>query len=489
MADHPQTPGDPRWADPLTEERLLGALIVAEQQERWHLLAQLGDTPGFTDEVRHQLFVAIRQQARTGSEHLDDNELRRRLAEASVYNTGEGIPVAAWLMRLVEDAPVLTSEHEAAAAAVLRLAQKRRMRGMLDRHLMLLADPAISPDDLRATAVAEWMANPAAGREHLYPSLWTLTDQIITNIENRWERGGQAEYSTGSKDLDRRLDGFTPGHTLIIAARPSIGKTAVALDMARSLLKQGLGVLFFSLEMSPAELWHRIVAAEASFNAVEASSRKDEAQFEAAQLVMGDLAGKWGDLLKVTDGNGEPLTLTRIEAEVHSQVAIWKAQGITPGAFFVDYIQNVPADKEQRRDSEYDRVTETSRRLSRLGRDTSTTPALLSQLKRPESSARRVDPPTMEMLRSSGQLEQDADIVLLLHRPDFYDPEERPGEIDYIIGKSRHTGGAGHTVSRVHRLEYYQFFDRARTSEPADNGSFPAGWDAPPVPPAEEWKD
>lgn len=463
------------WADPVTEDRLLGALLVAQARRRWNLIGRLGDEPGFTEEARQVLYRAICVASRSASERLDENQIRLAVADAGFYSSPDGESVNEWMMRLVEQAPVLDSEHQAAAEAVLGLADRRATRDYLSGKLQRLSEPGTSVDEVRNAVVADMMAAGRPTDEDAYPSLFTLTEDAANMVEQVWARQGVPEFSTGSIDLDRRIDGFNPGHTIVIAARPSIGKTAAALDMSRALLHQGLGVIFFSLEMSPLELWMRIAAAEASVNLKAMARARDEQQMDRLLTIMGDRGSEWGSRLKITDGAGGPLTVSRIEAETMRQHAQWKAQGIRPGAFIVDYVQNVHPEKWQRSASETERVTDYSRRLSRLARHTDMAFVELSQLRRPDTS-RRVEEPTMEMLRSSGQLEQDADTIILLHRPEFYDPDDRPGEMDYLIGKARHTDGQGSRVTRTHRLEYYQIHDRAYESSPATPTENPDDW-------------
>lgn len=469
------------WTDPATEDRLLGGLLTCTSRTRWQLISRLGDRPGFTDDARHAAYKAICVASRGTAPSIDDNQVRLAIIDAGIHTGPEQEDLQAWLMRLMEEAPALDSEHLAAADAVITLADKRATRDYLSDMIRQLGQPGVSVDEVRNSVIADLMTL-CRPDENTFPTLMDLTEQATEHVEASWAHKGEPEHSTGSADLDRTIDGFNPGQTLVIAARPSIGKTAVALDMARSLVRQGLGVMFFSAEMSPLELWMRVASAESSFNLRDAARGGDEHVLEQMLLTMHSRAEGWADLLKITDGGGMPLTVGRIEAEVWRQKSVWEAQGITPAAFIVDYVQNIYPETHQRNASEVDRVTEYSRRLSRLARFTKMGFVELSQLRRPDT-ARRVEEPTMEMLRSSGQLEQDADVVVLLHRPEFYDPEERAGEIDYLIGKSRHTDGQGKRITRSHRLGYYQIFDRTTRTAPDDAWDNAAAGDNP-----DDWK-
>lgn len=232
---------------------------------------------------------------------------------------------------------------------------------------------------------------------------------------------------TGFKDVDYALNGLRSGQMIVIAARPGVGKSSFMLDIVRhAAFKQKKSVLVFSLEMSRNEVMMRAISGEAY---VDLQSLKTGALDDH----------KWSQISKATErmagaklgvDDNAAVTITDIRAQAR---AFQRAHGLDLIA--IDYIQLMNSDK--RTDSRQQEVSEISRGVKLLAKEFNVPVLALSQLNR--GSEQRTDKrPVISDLRESGAIEQDSDVVILLHREEMYDEESpRAGEADVIIAKQR----------------------------------------------------
>jgi len=281
-----------------------------------------------------------------------------------------------------------------------------------------------------------------------------LKDVLIENI-NIIDKASKMEGSvigvpTGFKDLDGKLSGLQKSDLIILAARPAMGKTAFALNIAQqAALKGKVGVMIFSMEMSKEQLGQRLLAMES--------------RVETQKLKTGDLNRKdWDDLNQALD------TLAKAEIyiddtpgismmEIKNKCRRIKAEkGL--GLVILDYLQLMTY--EGRSESRQQEISNLSRALKLLARELDCPVIVLSQLSRaPEQ--RNDHHPMLSDLRESGSIEQDADIVLFLYRDDYYNKEnsEKPGVCEVIIAK--HRGGATGTVELTWLEKYTRFADKS----------------------------
>lgn len=241
---------------------------------------------------------------------------------------------------------------------------------------------------------------------------------------------------SGFADLDALTSGFLPGQLIIIGARPALGKSTLALDMARAAMFNGHPTVVFSLEMGEEELGQRLVSAvgQLPLHTIKDSSMMTEPDWEQ----MREAGMKISRAPLVIHDN--VMRLSAIRAEVRR---LHRSDGVR--LVVVDYLQLVDTDgKKENRTQE---VGEISRSLKLLAKELGITIIALSQMNRgPEQ--RQDKRPMLSELRESGSLEQDADIVILIHREDVYDKESpRAGEADLIIAKHRNGPTCDVTVS------------------------------------------
>jgi replicative DNA helicase len=277
-------------------------------------------------------------------------------------------------------------------------------------------------------------------------------EQHLDAIEDRGRRkGALVGVPTGFADLDALTGGLRPGQMIVIAARPAMGKSTLALDIARSVsIRNGLMSVIFSLEMDRSEIHDRLLSADAkvALHHIRSGNMTDDDWTRVAQRMPEVTAAP---LYIDTSSN-----LTSMDIRTKARRL---AQRGKLGLIVVDYLQlmNSGMGKAESRQLE---VSDMSRNLKTLGKELGVPVIALSQLNRgPEQRADKI--PQVADLRESGSIEQDADMVILLHRPDAYEKESpRAGEADLIVGK--HRNGPTATITVGAQLHYSRFVDLAR---------------------------
>lgn len=284
-----------------------------------------------------------------------------------------------------------------------------------------------------------------------YAILADIIQPTMDELDELSENGGLAMgIPTGFIDLDNLTNGLHGGQMIIVAARPGVGKSTIALDFVRSCaIKHNKAAVIFSLEMSKSEIAMRLLSAETEIKLsdMRAGRMSDEDWTRLARRV-GEI-----EQAPVLIDDSANLTMMEIRSKARKLKKSHDIQMIV-----LDYLQLMSSGK--RVESRQQEVSEFSRQLKLLAKELDVPLIAISQLNRgPES---RTDKrPQLADLRESGSLEQDADMVMLLYRPDSQDKEnERAGEADIILAK--HRGGPIDTVQVAHQLHYSRFVDMAR---------------------------
>ena len=284
-----------------------------------------------------------------------------------------------------------------------------------------------------------------------YVILEELLQPTMDEIDAIASRGGVSMgVPTGFTDFDALTNGLHAGQMIIVAGRPGAGKSTMALDVLRScaIEHQMPGVLF-SLEMSKTEVVMRLLSAEARIKLADMRSGKmSDDDWTRLARRMSEISEA---PLFVDDSPN--MALTEIRAKCRRLKQQHNLQMVC-----VDYLQLMSSGK--RVESRQQEVSEFSRSLKLLAKELEVPLIALSQLNRgPEQ--RTDKKPQVADLRESGSLEQDADMVVLVHRPDAYERDDpRAGEADFILGK--HRAGPTATVTVAHQLHYSRFVDMAK---------------------------
>jgi len=282
-----------------------------------------------------------------------------------------------------------------------------------------------------------------------YRPLSEVMQDTVTELEEMEARPeGMNGVPTGFRELDQLTNGLHPGQMIVIAARPAMGKSTVGLDIARSAaIHNNMSTVIFSLEMSRSEISTRLISAEAGIKlqALRTGKLQDNDWQKIARVL-----GQTNDAPLFIDDSPN-MTMPEIRAKCRRL-----KQQSDLKLVVLDYLQLMSSGK--RVESRQQEVSEFSRALKLLAKELEVPVIAISQLNRgPEQ--RTDKKPQMSDLRESGAIEQDADMIMLLHREDAYDKDNRPGEADFIIAK--HRNGPTDTITVVFQGHYSRFGDMA----------------------------
>jgi replicative DNA helicase len=281
-----------------------------------------------------------------------------------------------------------------------------------------------------------------------------LSEEWLDEIEQISQRKGEITgVPTGFIDLDSLTNGLQPGQLIVIAGRPAMGKSTLALDMARhASIRYQMPTAFFSLEMSRKELMSRMHSAEArvGLHHMRSGTMTDDDWTRLARRMPDVSAAP----LYIDDGGELTLMNVCIKARRLKQ-----RNGLR--LVVVDYLQLMQSGSGRRGENRQQEVADMSRRLKLLAKELDVPVIALSQLNR-GSEQRSDKKPVLSDLRESGAIEQDADMVILVHREDAYEKESpRAGEADLIVAK--HRNGPTATVTVAFQGHYSRFVDMAQT--------------------------
>lgn len=292
--------------------------------------------------------------------------------------------------------------------------------------------------DLVNNAQAEIYGVTGANTTDDYVALSEAVDAAVEEIQKAEGLGdGMLGVPTGFSELDALTNGFGAGQMIIVAARPAMGKSTLALDIARAAsVGNGQATVFFSLEMGRAEIAMRLLSAEAS---IPLQSMRKGTLDQRDWAKMASTTARVNDAPLYIDDSPN-LTLVEIRAKCRRLKQRHNLKMVV-----IDYLQLLSSGKKV--ESRQQEVSEFSRALKLLSKELEVPVIALSQLNR--ASEQRADKmPAISDLRESGSLEQDADMVILLHRESSYEKDNpRAGEADFILAKQRNGPTGTVTVS------------------------------------------
>lgn len=261
------------------------------------------------------------------------------------------------------------------------------------------------------------------------------------------EDAGITGIPTHFVDLDKMVNGMVPSNLMILAARPAMGKTSLALNIAENIcFKNEMPVGVFSLEMTAEQLLHRLICSQAE---VESDKLKTGSLSGAEfQRVVAAVNAMQKGTMVIDDQPGLKITDLRARAR-----RMKETHGIT--FLMIDYLQLISGSGVSKSaENRQNEISEISRLLKTLARELNLPVLCLSQLSR-KVEERQGHRPMMSDLRESGSIEQDSDIVMFLLRREYYDPYDKPGMAELIVAKNRH-GSVG-SVNLTFRKELAQF--------------------------------
>ncbi|MDC4232578.1 replicative DNA helicase [Actinomyces sp. B33] len=374
-------------------------------------------------------------------------ELKRRGALTKVGG-------AAYLHTLISSVP--TAANAAYYARIVR--ERGIMRRLVTAGTRVVqlgyADAGGDVDEIVDQAQAELYAVADGRSTSDYIPMSEMSESLLRALEDIEANQGKLQgVPTGFTDLDALTQGLHGGQMIIVAARPAMGKSTLALDICRSAsIKHQVTSLIFSLEMSHQEIAMRMLSAESGVRLSKMQAGKLTA--DDWQRVASTTARISAAPLYVDDSAN--ITIS----EIRSKCRRLKQQE-NLGLIVIDYLQLMTTG--QQAESRQQEVSAMSRNLKLLAKDIDVPVIAVAQLNR-NSESRNDRKPMMSDLRESGSLEQDADIIMLLHRPDYYNKEDRPGEADIIVAK--HRNGATATVTALFQGDMARFVNFTGRPDP-----------------------
>ena len=279
-----------------------------------------------------------------------------------------------------------------------------------------------------------------------------ISESLLKNYEAIEERqrnpDQQQGYNTGFYDFDAMTTGLQPSDLIILAARPSMGKTSLALNIAANVAKNNYPVLIFSLEMSDEQLSYRLLSSESKITSNRLKSEQlQQKDYEVISGAIGTISA-----LPIWIEDSSMITVT----EIRSHARQLQAEQGDLGLIVIDYLQLMGGGSDNR----VQELSKITRGLKTLAREINCPVMCLSQLNRGVEQ-RTNKRPTLSDLKDSGSIEQDADIVAMLYREAYYDPDTPlHNQAELII--SKHRNGPIGTVNLLFDSELTQFLNLAK---------------------------
>ena len=433
------------------ERAVIGAMLVSETAVA--AVAERLQAEDFYSEVHRVIFGAMMRLYARG-DPIDQLTLTNELRSVGEF---EKVGGRAYVFQIVESVP--TAANAARYAEIVR--GKALLRDIIDVGSRITEDAFREPEDVNeALDAAEQLVYGVSNRtlrEHLAP-VSELAPGALEMIQRLYEAEGEVTgVETGFDDLDRLTTGFHKSDLVILAARPAMGKTALALNAIWHASGQmRMPVAIFSLEMSKEQLVQRLIAQVTRIPAQALRSGNVRAE-DWPKLVRG-VAEVSRAPIWIDDTAG--VTLMEIRAKVRRLASQLNATGEKPLSLVViDYLQ-LMIGQGNRQENRQQEIAEISRGLKVLARDLDVPVLAIAQLSRAVEQ-RHDKRPLLSDLRDSGALEQDADMVMFLYRDEYYNSgSDDKGVAEVIVGK--HRNGPTGKVQLAWMEQYTKFASLAR---------------------------
>lgn len=411
------------------EKSLLGAMLISDSA-----FADVLDKIKHTDfyDKRHAEIFHAMTNLYDNHRPIDLTTLTDQLRSQKTLKAVGGAPYLAELTNFVP-----TASHASAYADIIaKTATQRKLIAAGSKIVEKAYEDDAKIEDLLGDAERELFEVSDKNQKSDYVALQDLLVDAYDRIESLHKNKGSLRgLKTGFHDLDKLTAGFQPGDLIIVGARPAMGKTTFAQNLSYSVAELNKkGVLFFSLEMSQEEIVDRMISDVAGVDSwsIRTGNVSDE---DFARI--GDALGEMDNIpLYIDQTSGMSILDLRNKA----RRAIHEHDDI--GLIVIDYLQLLQG-TDRYAGNRVQEVTEISRGLKTLARELNVPVIALSQLNRGTTdSSRKDNRPVLSDLRESGSIEQDADLVIMLHRPDYYHVGEEGYEdtniTEVILAKHRH---------------------------------------------------
>lgn len=429
------------------EKSVLGSVLL--DNDVFSALEGTLQSEHFYKEGHRKIFRAMERLYRRG-EPMDLVTLTEELRQSGEL---EGVGSVPYLIGLADSVP--TAAYAESYAKIVR--EKAVLRDLIGASGTIMqrayeqAAPLEQVLDEAEAAIFELATSKRRSFFEAMPQLVTATFQHIHELfENPDPVSG---LRMGFKELDQLTAGLQRSSLNVLAARPSMGKTAFALTIAlNAALREKKAVGIFSLEMSAVQLVTRMLCSEARVDMSRVrSGQLSERDFQR----LADTAGRMSEAAVFIDDNAD-LTVMELRSRARRLMAEHDL-----GLIVIDYLQLMSGSGRSQSENRQQEISTISRGLKALARELDIPVLVLSQLSR-AVEARPNKRPMLSDLRESGAIEQDADLVMFIYRDEYYDPHsEKQGIAEVIIGKQRN-GPVGHVDLQFHNA-HVRFNDLARS--------------------------
>jgi replicative DNA helicase len=436
------------------EQAVLGAILLHSEA----LITAMERLSGedFYRPTHQRIYEAMIELAE-GDEPVDLITLTAKLQDKQQL---EDIGGVTYLSELANAVPTAANvDHYAAIVE-----EKSMLRRLIRAATQIVSNGYASSDDvgdLLSEAEARIFEISQRRSSSGFISIRDVLMDVFERVEFLYShKGGSTGIPSGFVDLDKMTSGFQRSDLIIVAARPSVGKTAFALNIAQNVgVRAKETVAIFSLEMGASQLVQRMICAEANVDATRMRTGYLEGDdWEKLTMAIGALSEA-----SIYIDDSPSITVAEIRAKCRR---LKQEKGL--GMILIDYLQLIHG--RGKGDNRQQEVSEISRTLKQIARELNVPVIALSQLSRGVEQ-RQDKRPMMSDLRESGSIEQDADIVAFLYRDDYYDKEsEKKNIIEIILAKQRN-GPIG-TVELAFLKNYNKFVNMDRSHQEVAAGQY-----------------
>lgn len=428
------------------EQAVLGAMLL--KPDAVTTAAEELTADDFYRETHRLIFEAM-MELKERTEPVDLVTLTEQLKKADKLAKIGGIPA---LSLIANSVPTAANVHYHARI----VHEKAQLRSLINAATEIAGaayESADEVEDIMDSAEKRILQVASGKRSKDFVPLQDILLDTLEQIDLRYNnKGSITGLPTGFTELDHLTAGLQKSDLILVAARPSMGKTAFTLNIAAHVvLRAKEPVAFFSLEMSKEQLVQRLLCSEG--------------RIDSQRLRVGELEEKeWGDLIDTANRlSAAPLYIDDTPGitvmELRSKARRLKAEhGLS--LIVIDYLQLMQGRGNKSGDNRQQEISEISRSLKALARELNVPVIALSQLSRSVES-RQIKRPMLSDLRESGSLEQDADIVMFLYREDYYDPETENKNITEVI-IAKHRNGPVDTVDLTFLKQFTKFGNLSR---------------------------
>lgn len=418
------------------EQALLGAIMI--ENSLIDAVSGIVTAEDFGDPVHRHVFA---RAVALHAEKLQVTPLTLKPFVADLPDIGS-LPVWGYLGRVMANAPTISGAL-AYAEAIRTISMKRKLHYVGTDLAAASANPEITITTLATEAVGaidQILALANVGKRQSV----SFGDAMFEAIDDIMNSDGSDVFTTGFLDLDRRIGGgWRRKQYSILAGRPSMGKTALAISSMLKAARSGNGVFFLSMEMPTAQIMHRAL----TDLAYTSNRRMTYSSLQANKIGQGDWsvinqAVKEFKSLPIQIDDTPSLTVAEIGSRIRSEQKKFASKGTPLALVMIDHLGFIKA-SDRYRGSKVNEVTEMSAGLKGIAKDLDIALVLLSQLNR-GTEGRENKRPSMADLRDSGALEQDADVILFPYRESYY------------LERTRHEAGSQAESKRIVDLDASQ---------------------------------